>query len=165
MITLKKRVEKILTEVFPWVYYHIPRLNINNSTSEEKKLSFTHFGILSWLRFEKAKNPKRKITNLQLRKMLWADLDLKLYHRRMGDLLDLGLVQEGKRFGKDRRTYEVMITKKGLKVLKEAETSRQKFISEETSSMKEEEADSFFSIIDIISEKIHKQILEKSSVD
>lgn len=155
----QERMDWIVTEICTWIYYHIPRLYFSELNH------YTFFAILAWLRLEKIKNPDHKLTNLELQKKLWPDLNSRTYYQRIKVLIDRGYVEEGKRSQEDKRTPEIMITKKGLKALSEAEGPRKKFISDVLNSMQEKEVNTFIAIAERIDREMHKRIQANFKVD
>lgn len=131
---MKKTVDIFLMRIFPWSWYKVPRLsyslqpeNIGRSLQGQnlpKRLTQTHFAILSYLRLQK----DEKILQSELYKRLgWSSLTLKKFSRKTVELKKLGLLTETKDES-DRRQNSLSITERGLDILKKAEIKRKNFL-------------------------------------
>lgn len=133
---LEELVHSLLVKTFPWFSYKVPRLSYliqpedipENLPAEKmpKKLTGTHFAILSYLRLQ----TKTKETILQKKlyqKLNWVDLSEKKFCRKVGELKKLELIAEN-RNSRDRRVSCLFITKKGLEILERAENKRRQYL-------------------------------------
>jgi len=138
---LEEVVNNLLIEFFPWCWYKVPRLSyslqpedISESLSASKlpkKLTQTHFAILSYFRLQKNKT----ILQSELYKKLgWESLTEKKFSRKIVELKSLKFLTENKNES-DRRKVCLSITEKGLEVLKKAEEKRRKFLLDRLQQM------------------------------
>jgi len=131
---LEKIVNNLLIEVFPCLWYKVPRLSYSLQPEDlsqglstkklPKKLTQTHFAILSYLRLQKNKT----ILQSELYKKLgWESLNEKKFSRKAAELKKLRFLNEDKSES-DRRKVYLSISEKGSQILKKAEEKRKKFL-------------------------------------
>jgi len=156
---IEEIVNNLLIKIFPWLSYKVPRPSYSIQPEDipknlpakkaPKKLTETHFAILSYLRLYTEREETIRQKELY-EKLDWEALSKKKFNRKVAELKNLRLLADHKD-SPDRRIAHLSITEKGLKVLSKAETKRKEFLVDSLRGINLSKARVLVGILEILS--------------